>query len=77
MPVTVVKCSVPDCCKDAEYKIAAPWKGGRFSELKTYGYACAEHAEAVVASARQRSKVRHFSPEESVGEIAAHEIEPR
>jgi hypothetical protein len=74
MPVTVVKCSVRDCRKDAEVKIAAPWKDGRFSELKTYGYACADHTDSVIGAARKRPKPETFSPEESVGEIGAYEL---
>lgn len=74
MPVTVVRCSNPGCRAEAEVKIAAPWKDGMFSELKTYGYSCPEHAGAVVAIAEKRPKPGHLSPGESVGAIAAYEL---
>lgn len=74
MPVTVVRCSNPGCCAEAEAKIAAPWKDGAFSELKTYGYACPEHTEAVVASAQKRLKPTHYSPGETVGPIKSYAL---
>ena len=74
MPVTVVRCSSPHCQAEAEAKIAAPWKDGAFSELKTYGYACAQHTDAVMADAQRRTKPERFSPGESVGPIAAYEL---
>ena len=43
MPRTVVGCSLPECNEPASYKIAAPWSDGSFSELKTFGHACADH----------------------------------
>ena len=74
MPVTVVRCTNPGCHAGASSKIAAPWKGGVFSELKTYGYACPDHAEAVINYAMKRPKPSHLPAGESVGEIGAHEL---
>lgn len=72
MPVTVVRCSNPGCRCEAEAKIAAPWKDGAFSELKTYGYSCPEHTEAVVAYAEKRPKPAHYPPGETVGPINSY-----
>ena len=74
MPVTVVKCSVPNCQSRAESKIAAPWKGGRFTELKTYGYACAEHSGDVIEYARKRPKPLHLPTEESLGALGTYAL---
>lgn len=77
MPVTVVRCSNPGCRAEAKAKIAAPWKDGAFAELKTYGYTCPEHAEAVVAYAQQRPKPTRFSPGETVGPISSYALSAR
>jgi hypothetical protein len=74
MPVTVVRCSNPGCRAEADAKIAAPWKDGAFSELKTYGYSCGDHAEAMIAYAHRRPKPALLSGGESVGAIAAYEL---
>ncbi|MDR3637766.1 MAG: hypothetical protein P4L84_28425 [Isosphaeraceae bacterium] len=74
MPVTVVRCSNPGCRAEAEAKIAAPWKDGAFSELKTYAYSCPEHAEVLIAYAEKRPKPGHYSPGETVGPIATYEL---
>lgn len=74
MPATIVKCSVPNCQNHAETKIAAPWKGGRFSELKTYGYACAEHSGDVIEYARKRPKPLHLSTEETLGTLGTYAL---
>ena len=66
---TVVKCSLPGCDDDAVTKVAAPWKDGSHAELKTYGYACPDHAEDVVADAEGRAKVYRLAPGESEGKI--------
>lgn len=50
----VVLCSEPCCEAPAVYKIAAPWSDGRFSELKTYGFACVDHLRDVLRSAETR-----------------------
>ena len=49
-----VRCSWHACEEPAVYKIAAPWSDGRFSELKTYGFACADHLKDVLRSAEAR-----------------------
>jgi hypothetical protein len=49
-----VRCFGHDCEEPAVYKIAAPWSDGRFSELKTYGFACADHLKDVLRSAEAR-----------------------
>jgi len=49
-----VRCSEPNCEEPAVYKIAAPWSDGRFKELKTYGFACADHLKDVLRSAEAR-----------------------
>lgn len=74
MPVTVVKCSNPGCRAEAKAKVAAPWKDGAFSELKTYGYTCPECAGAVIAYAEKRPKPPRLSAGESVGAIATYEL---
>lgn len=76
MPMTVVRCSMPDCLGEATSKIAAPWRGGHFSEPKTYAYACPDHAERAMDYAERRPKPAHLSPGESVGDLAAYPIEP-
>ena len=49
-----VRCSWHDCEEPAVYKIAAPWSDGRFSELKTYGFACVDHLKDVLRGAEAR-----------------------
>jgi hypothetical protein len=63
---------MPGCKELAEYKIAAPWSAGRFSELKTYGLACAEHYVQTYRDALRRRKIHPPSPEESQGELAVY-----
>lgn len=77
MPATIVRCSVPDCGKVAESKVAAPWKGGSFTELKTYGYACGDHFAEMVQYAKKRPKPARLPPDESVGEIATYTLAGR
>jgi hypothetical protein len=74
MPLTIVRCSDAGCHAEAESKIAAPWKGGSFSELKTYGYACANHSNAVIEYAKKRPRPGHFEPDESIGPIASYKL---
>jgi hypothetical protein len=74
MPVTVVRCSNAGCQATASSKIAAPWKYGDFSELKTYGYSCADHSKSVIEYARKRPKPSHFSQGEWVGEIGVFDL---
>jgi hypothetical protein len=54
MSRTIVCCAVPDCGEPASHKIAAPWSDGRFSELKTYGFACPAHVRDVLREAEVR-----------------------
>jgi hypothetical protein len=74
MPKTIVKCSSPGCREDAESKIAAPWKDGSHAELKTYGFACSDHSETVIAYAQRRPKPRYLAPSESVGGIGTYDL---
>ncbi len=69
MPVIGVRCSSPNCRKPATYKIAASWTDGRFSELKTYGHACAEHVSDVFRDAEERRATYSAAPGESVENI--------
>ena len=70
-----VPCGVPGCGGQAEYKIAAPWSAGRFSELKTYGLACADHYAQAYRDALRRRKIHPPSREETVGEIGVYRFE--
>ncbi len=73
MPKTLVKCSLPYCEEEATTKIAAPWVYGRFEELKTYGYACADHVDEVVDRAGDRPKPP-LAEGESLGEIGTYAL---
>jgi hypothetical protein len=70
-----VSCGAPGCGAAAEYKIAAPWSAGRFSELKTYGLACEQHYVQVYRDALTRRKDHPPSSEEAQGEIAVYRFE--
>ncbi len=70
-----VSCGKPGCRGLAEYKVAAPWSAGRFSELKTYGLACDEHHVQTYRDALRRRKVHPPSAEEAQGEIALYHFE--
>ena len=70
-----VTCNTPGCNGAAEYKIAAPWSAGRFSELKTYGLACEEHYAQTYREALRRRKVHPPSAEEAQGEISIFRFE--
>ena len=74
MPETVVKCSLPGCEQVAATKIAAPWKDGRFAELKTYGYACSGHAASMIERAGKRARPTHFEPGETIGMISSYSL---
>jgi len=74
MRKTIVKCSMPGCREDAESKVAAPWNDGSNAELKTFGYACSNHCEPVLAYAQKRPKPRHLTASETVGGISAYEL---
>jgi hypothetical protein len=51
---TTVLCEIPGCGEPATYKVAAPWTDGRFSELKTYGFACPDHVPDLCRFAEMR-----------------------
>jgi hypothetical protein len=70
-----VLCGTPGCDQPAEYKIAAPWSAGKFSELKTYGLACAGHYAQTYRDAVVRRKTHAPSTEEAQGEIAVFRFE--
>jgi hypothetical protein len=76
MPTPSVPCSLPDCREPACYKIAAPWSDGTFSELKTFGFACASHLGAVFRGAEARRKEYPAAPGETVEELAIFRYEP-
>jgi hypothetical protein len=75
MPATVVRCSHPGCRELAAYKVAATWSDRRFSELKTYGHACAHHLGPVFRAADERRARYQLAPGESVGEICIYRYE--
>jgi hypothetical protein len=70
-----VPCGTPGCKELAEYKIAAPWSAGRFSELKTYGLACAAHYVEAYREALRRRKIHPPSPEEVQGDMQVFRFE--
>ncbi len=71
----VIRCSIPNCKEAAQYKLAAPWSDGRFTELKTYGHACAEHVGQVFRSAEDRRSTYKAAPGEQVGELGIYRSE--
>jgi hypothetical protein len=75
MSETIVRCSLDGCREPAAYKIAAPWSGGRFTELKTYGHACPDHLGAVFRAAEGRQKSYAASPGESVEDLGIYKYE--
>jgi hypothetical protein len=70
-----VRCSIEECREPARYKIAAPWSDGRFSELKTYGFACSNHVGAVFRRAEARREDYPRTPGETVEEMAIYRYE--
>lgn len=75
MSITVVRCDLLGCSAPAAYKIAAQWSDGRFSELKTYGFACSDHLGAVFRDAEQRREEAGTSPGETLEELAIYKFE--
>jgi hypothetical protein len=73
---TVVRCSIRECGEPAVFKIAAPWTDGRFRELKTYGFACAEHVRDVVREAEVRWLDYEPVKGEAVHQIGVYRYEP-
>lgn len=75
MRYDTIYCSMSGCENAAEMKIAAPWKDGRFAELKTYGYACKKCAPEALAIARERvRKPVRLAAGETIGEIGTYEL---
>jgi hypothetical protein len=72
----VVRCSFPGCHEPAAYKIAARWSDGRVAELKTYGFACADHIGVVFRDSERRKHEYAPAPAESIEEIAIYRFEP-
>ena len=70
-----VTCGSTGCQELAEYKIAAPWSVGRFSELKTYGLACQTHYAGSFRDAVRRRKIHPPSQEELQGDMAVYQFE--
>ena len=70
-----VSCGAPGCGHPAEFKVAAPWSYGRFTELKTYGLACAAHRDQTYQAAVARGQKHPSSSEEKVGEIGVYRYE--
>lgn len=70
-------CSMPDCPDPAAYKIAAPWRGGGFSELKEYALSCPDHVAPTLAEARRRSRAYQYQlvEGEEVGEIGVYRLD--
>ena len=75
MPTTIVCCSEAGCSEPATYKIAAPWSDGSFAELKTYGYACADHVGSVFRTAEERRQAYHPSLGETLEDIGIYKYE--
>ena len=75
MDKTIVRCEIPDCGRPASHKIAASWRDGRFAELKTYGFACADHVAEVCHKAEVRWLDYEPVPGEKVGGIAIYRYE--
>jgi hypothetical protein len=75
MPTTTVRCSLAGCHAPAAYKIAATWSDGALSELKSYGFACADHLGPVFRDAEKRHLEYHPVTGESVEEIGIYKYE--
>lgn len=71
----IAECSVPECQEPATHKVAAPWTYGAFAELKTYGLACSQHPEPVLATALGRQKQYAVEPGETIAEIGIYRYE--
>jgi hypothetical protein len=76
MPSKSVHCSNAGCAEGAIYKIAAPWSDGVFTELKTFGFACADHLGPVFRGAETRRKHYVTHSGETVGDIGIYKYEP-
>lgn len=63
--------------RPADYKIAAEWTGGDYTELKTYGFADDESLERVFAAAKKRTAAIRLSEGEKLGELRIYRLERR
>jgi hypothetical protein len=70
-----VLCDHPGCTEPATHKIASVWKDSQFSELKTYGFACQQHAPEIYRNAEVRWLEYEPVPGESVGKIGIYHYE--
>ncbi|GIW87236.1 MAG: hypothetical protein KatS3mg108_1560 [Isosphaeraceae bacterium] len=59
-------CTTPGCTRTPQHKIASIWSDGQISELKTYGLACSEHADAQLEAARRKHAVTRLAEGESL-----------
>jgi hypothetical protein len=75
MRLTVVRCSLPNCSEPAAYKIAAQWSNGRFTELKSYGFACSDHLGPVFRQAEARREDYEPAPGEKLEEIGIYKYD--
>ena len=75
MSITVVRCSLDGCREPASYKIAALWSDGRYSELKSYGFACSDHLGPVFREGEDRREGQVPGPGETLEEIAIYKFE--
>lgn len=75
MSVTNIHCSLKGCSEPAVYKIAARWADGVFSELKSYGFSCADHLGAAFRGSEARRSDYATTPGESLGEIQIYRWE--
>ncbi len=72
---TIVRCEVAGCGELATHKVASRWSDGRFTELKTYGFACREHVDDVCRQAAIRWLDYEPVKGESVGGIGIYHFE--
>ena len=75
MATKIVCCTVPGCGETAIYKVASPWSDGIFNELKSFGFACADHLGPVFRAAEDRKKAYSPSPGEVVGDIGIYKFD--
>ena len=75
MPITVVRCSLEHCKEPAAYKVAAQWSDGRFSELKSYGFACSDHLGLAFGQAEERRSDHKVGHGETLEELAIYKFE--
>ncbi len=72
----IVTCDVPGCGEPATHKVASRWTDGRFTELKTYGFACTNHVGDICSEAEIRWLDYEPVPGESVGAIGIYHYQP-